>query len=72
MQGVQKMFFLPEPFGLHLRGHLRELGLIGATVVLICFLVITWRGLRVASRGPDMFGAFVALGPRRWCRCRRW
>jgi len=35
---------------------------VGASVVLICFGVITWRGLRVATKAPDMFGAFVALG----------
>src|SRR2546427_288018 len=39
-----------------------ELGLVGATAVLLCFCVITWRGLRVALRAPDSFGAFLALG----------
>ncbi len=39
-----------------------ELGLIGATTVLICFCVIAWRGLRIASRAQDAFGAFLALG----------
>ena len=36
--------------------------LIGATAILVCFAVITWRGLRIASRAEDSFGAFVALG----------
>ena len=36
--------------------------LIGATTVVICFAVIAWRGLRVAMRAPDSFGAFLALG----------
>ena len=39
-----------------------ELGLIGATAVVICFCVVTWRGLRVALRAPDTFGSFLALG----------
>ena len=39
-----------------------ELGLVGATAVLVCFGVITWRGLRVALHAPDRFGAFLALG----------
>jgi cell division protein FtsW len=30
--------------------------------VVICFCIITWRGLRVALRAPDRFGAFLALG----------
>ena len=63
MQGVQKLFFLPLPHSDFIYAVIsEELGLIGATVVLICFCVITWRGLIVASRAPDMFGAFVALG----------
>jgi len=63
MQGVQKLFFLPEPHSDFIYAVIsEELGLIGATAVLICFCVITWRGLRAASRAPDMFGAFMALG----------
>ncbi|MFN7916038.1 MAG: putative lipid II flippase FtsW [Vicinamibacterales bacterium] len=63
MQGVQKLFFLPEPHSDFIYAVIsEELGLIGATAVLICFCVITWRGLRVASNAPDTFGAFLALG----------
>lgn len=63
MQGVQKLFYLPEPQSDFIYAVIsEELGLIGATVVLAGFLVITWRGLRIASKAPDMFGAFVALG----------
>jgi len=39
-----------------------ELGLVGATLVLLCFCVIAWRGLRVSLRAPDSFGSFLALG----------
>src|SRR6185436_18001252 len=35
-----------------------ELGLIGATGILICFCVIAWRGLRIAMRAEDSFGSF--------------
>jgi cell division protein FtsW len=35
---------------------------VGATVVLLCFAVIAWRGLRIALRAPDAFGSFLALG----------
>jgi cell division protein FtsW len=63
MEGVQKLFYLPEPQSDFIYAVIsEELGLIGATVVLACFCVITWRGLRVASRAPDTFGAFLALG----------
>jgi cell division protein FtsW len=63
MEGVQKLFYLPEPHSDFIYAVIsEELGLVGATVVLVCFCVITWRGLRVASRAPDSFGAFLALG----------
>ncbi|HVJ24226.1 MAG TPA: putative lipid II flippase FtsW, partial [Burkholderiales bacterium] len=63
MEGVQKLFYLPEPhtdFIFAVIGE--ELGLIGATGVLACFCLIAWRGLRISLRAQDSFGAFVALG----------
>ena len=63
MDGVQKLFYLPEPHNDFIFAVIsEELGLLGATVVLACFCVITWRGLRTAMRAPDRFGAFLALG----------
>lgn len=63
MGGIQKLFFLPEPHTDFIFAVIaEELGLIGASAVLICFVVITWRGLRVAIRAEDAFGSFVALG----------
>ena len=53
MDGVQKLFYLPEPHTDFIYAVIaEELGLIGATAVLLCFCVITWRGLRVALRAP--------------------
>jgi len=63
MNGVQKLFYLPEPHTDFIYSVIsEELGLVGATLVLACFCVITWRGLRVALRAPDSFGAFLAIG----------
>jgi cell division protein FtsW len=63
MQGVQKLFYLPEPFTDFIFSVIsEETGLIGATLVVMCFCVIAWRGLRTAMRAPDSFGAFLALG----------
>lgn len=63
MRGVQKLHFLPEPHTDFIYAVIaEETGLIGATVILLCFAIITWRGLHVASQAPDRFGAFLAIG----------
>jgi cell division protein FtsW len=63
MNGVQKLFYLPEPHTDFIYAVIsEELGLVGATIVLACFCVIAWRGLRTAMRAPDSFGCFLALG----------
>lgn len=63
MAGVQKLFYLPEPHTDFIFAVIsEETGLIGATVIVLCFCVIGWRGLRTAMRAPDAFGAYLALG----------
>ncbi|HXD16857.1 MAG TPA: putative lipid II flippase FtsW [Vicinamibacterales bacterium] len=63
MGGVQKLFYLPEPHTDFIYAVIgEELGLVGATGILLCFCVIAWRGLRISARAEDTFGAFVALG----------
>jgi len=63
MAGVQKLFYLPYPHTDFIYSVIgEELGLAGTTIVLACFCVIAWRGLRTAMRAPDRFGAFLAIG----------
>lgn len=63
MAGVQKLFYLPEPHTDFIFAVIsEELGLLGASLVVGCFCVITWRGLRAALRAPDAFGSLLALG----------
>jgi cell division protein FtsW len=63
MGGVQKLFYLPEPHTDFIFAVIsEELGLVGATVIVACFCVIAWRGLRAATYAPDPFGGFLALG----------
>jgi cell division protein FtsW len=63
MNGVQKLFYLPEPHTDFIYSVIaEELGLVGATAVVLCFCLVTWRGLRIALGAPDSFGAFLALG----------
>jgi cell division protein FtsW len=63
MGGVQKLFYLPEPHTDFIYAVIgEELGLLGATGILVCFCLIAWRGMRIALRAEDAFGSFVALG----------
>ncbi|MGB5050364.1 MAG: FtsW/RodA/SpoVE family cell cycle protein, partial [Caldilineaceae bacterium] len=39
-----------------------ELGLIGTLLVILLFALFAYRGLRIASRTPDMFGSLLAAG----------
>jgi cell division protein FtsW len=62
-EGVQKLFYLPESNTDFIFAVIsEELGLVGATLILACFAVIMWRGLRVALHAPDRFGSLVAVG----------
>lgn len=40
----------------------QEFGLVGGVLVIGLFLFFAWRGVRVALRAPDTFGALLALG----------
>jgi cell division protein FtsW len=63
MGGVQKLFYLPEPHTDFIFAVIsEELGLIGASVVVGCFCVIAWRGMRASAHAPDAFGSFLAMG----------
>ena len=60
---VQKLGYLPYPHTDFIYAVVgEELGLVGASLLLVCFGLITWRGLRTASRAPDAFGSLLALG----------
>ncbi len=61
--GRQKMFYLPEAhtdFVFAVVGE--EFGLVGAAVVVALFLVILFRGMRIAHDEPDPFASLLAVG----------
>jgi cell division protein FtsW len=63
MQSRQKMSFLPEAQNDFIYAVIaEELGLWGSSAVLIGFVVILWRGLRLFWLAPDEFGRYLALG----------
>ncbi|MEZ4640787.1 MAG: putative peptidoglycan glycosyltransferase FtsW [Caldilineaceae bacterium] len=39
-----------------------ELGLIGSLLVILLFALLAYRGFRIASESPDMFGSLLAVG----------
>ena len=62
-QSNQKQLILPEAYNDFIFAILiEEAGLFGALIVLVLFGVIIWRGLSVARRSPNMFGALIATG----------
>jgi cell division protein FtsW len=63
MQGVQKMFYLPEAHNDFIYAVIaEEWGLLGTTLVLACFGLLVYRGLRAALHAPDAFGSLLAVG----------
>ena len=63
MASVEKLFYIPEAhtdFIFAVIGE--ELGLLGTTLTLACFVIIGWRGLRASLRAPDRFGALLGVG----------
>ena len=43
-----------------------ELGLIGCAFVLFLFVLLAWRGYRIATKAPDTFGSLIAVGIVTW------
>ncbi|MGD0801221.1 MAG: putative lipid II flippase FtsW [Terracidiphilus sp.] len=63
MEGVQKLFFLPEAHTDFIFANIaEELGFIGSILILLLFVAFGLRGLRVAFRCQDSFARLVAFG----------
>lgn len=61
--GRQKLFFLPAAhtdFILAILGE--ETGFVGIMVIILLFALLIWRGVRIAVRTEDTFGAHLAMG----------
>ncbi|MDH5173745.1 MAG: putative lipid II flippase FtsW, partial [Elusimicrobiota bacterium] len=58
-----KLFFLPEPYTDFIFSIIgEELGFLGASLIIFLFVIIAWRGLRIATRAPNQFGNLLAAG----------
>jgi cell division protein FtsW len=62
-QSVQKFNFLPEPIGDSIFAvYSEEFGFIGSTFLIGLFAAFTFRGYRIASHAPDLFGMLLVVG----------
>jgi cell division protein FtsW len=63
MEGRQKLFYLPYPYSDFIFAVIgEELGFLGASAIVLGFLLFLWRGIRAAWKAPDAFGMFLAAG----------
>lgn len=62
-RGMQKFFFLPDPHTDFIYAVIgEELGLVGTASVLVAYVLLFLRGLRISGRAPDRFGFLLAAG----------
>jgi cell division protein FtsW len=55
--------FLPHPYSDFIYAIIvEEYGIIGGVFILLLYLILLYRGMRIASRSPGTFGAFLTIG----------
>jgi cell division protein FtsW len=55
--------FLPHPYSDFIFAIIvEEYGLIGALVIILMYLIVLFRGVKIVSQSPGTFGAFVTFG----------
>ncbi len=63
----QKYNYLPEPVGDSIFAIIgEELGLLGAALLVLLFLTVCLRGLKIAKNAPDEFGKLLGVGISVW------
>ena len=62
-ESMQKLGFLPEPYNDMIFSVIcEELGLVGAGLVILMFILLCWRIYLVAMRAPDLFSSLICVG----------
>lgn len=62
-EGAGKLGYVPELWNDFIATIIaEELGILGVVVVIALFLVILWRGYRIAFQATDAFGMYLAFG----------
>ena len=61
--GMQKLHFLPVPHSDFIYAVIGEdLGFMGSLLIIMLFMVIVWRGIRISMFTEDRFGGLLAIG----------
>lgn len=62
-QSMQKLGFIPEAYNDMIFAVIcEELGIVGAALVILAFLVLFWRIVAIACHAPDIFGTMLCVG----------
>jgi cell division protein FtsW len=62
-RSIQKYLWLPEPQNDFIVAIIaEELGFIGILFILSLYIILIWRGIKVASHSDDLFGCLLATG----------
>lgn len=62
-QSIQKFEYLPEPIGDSIFAvYSEEFGFFGSMILVLLFAFFTFRGYRIATHAPDLFGMLLVVG----------
>lgn len=62
-QSRQKAYYIPEPHNDFIFAIIgEELGFVGCVVIIILFLILIQRGIKIAIHAKDMYGTLIAVG----------
>lgn len=62
-KSMQKLGFIPEAYNDMIFSVIcEELGVVGAVLVILAFLVLIWRIVVIACHAPDLFGTMLCVG----------
>lgn len=62
-ESIQKLGFVPEAQNDMIFSIIcEELGFVGATILMLVFLMMIWRFMVIAVHAPDLFGSLIAAG----------
>lgn len=63
LNSIQKHFYLPEPQTDFIFSIIaEEFGVVGAFIVVGLFVIIMWRGIKIATHTKDTFSKYLAFG----------